>query len=306
MQRKKVTRATLAELAQKKEIIAFEMQKTFVGCGDGTYGNPFTFDEFQRFGGGSNIYYYNESGELCCNLPEITVTGGTSTAYSGDMSYTGGTAYQGGSNKFTGEYYYYNQGGEIRCDLEDVTVVVGGSQTKDDTLNSNGSSNSVGVDIIDLMNRLNDVTSSVSAGLENTGQTRIGSNYKVYFASSKGVFYGNQYVSTGSLVKIGGKIGRITGVVGVTLGAGQVAYAVYEDGGEFGEKAKEATGKFVGGSVGAVSGAWAGGKTGTFIGLLIAGPVGAAVGGFIGGSIGGIVGGIIGENIGKDTFNTSE
>lgn len=107
MQRKKVTRATLAELAQRKEIIAFEMQKTFVGCGDGTYGNPFTFDEFQRFGGGSNIYYYNESGELCCNLPEITVTGGTNTSYDGGTSSNGniggyqGGSYSGGTNTVT-------------------------------------------------------------------------------------------------------------------------------------------------------------------------------------------------------------
>lgn len=47
-------------------MISFEMQKTFVGGGDGSFGNPFTFEEYQRFGGEGAVYYYNNNNELCC------------------------------------------------------------------------------------------------------------------------------------------------------------------------------------------------------------------------------------------------
>ena len=45
---KKLTRKTLAELSQQKELLTIEMQKTFIGGGDGTFHNPYTFEEYKH------------------------------------------------------------------------------------------------------------------------------------------------------------------------------------------------------------------------------------------------------------------
>ena len=112
MQRKKLTHATLSELAQQKEVITYKLQRTFVGGGDGSFGNPFTFDEYQRFDGGGTVYYYDNTGELSCNLPGVTINGGTSYVGGSDNSYNGGTYYTGGTDNYQGGTEGY-QGGTI-------------------------------------------------------------------------------------------------------------------------------------------------------------------------------------------------
>lgn len=72
---KKLTRKTLAELSQQKELLTIEMQKTFIGGGDGTFHNPYTFEEYKHCGRESEVYYINESGQLSYNLPEVVVVG---------------------------------------------------------------------------------------------------------------------------------------------------------------------------------------------------------------------------------------
>ncbi len=72
---KKLTRKTLSELSQQKELLTIEMQKTFIGGGYGTFHNPYTFEEYKHYGGGSEVYYLNEFGQLSYNLPEVVVVG---------------------------------------------------------------------------------------------------------------------------------------------------------------------------------------------------------------------------------------
>lgn len=72
---KKLTRKTLSELSQQKELLTIEMQKTFIGGGDGTFHNPYTFEEYKHYGGVSEVYYLNELGQLSYNLPEVVVVG---------------------------------------------------------------------------------------------------------------------------------------------------------------------------------------------------------------------------------------
>ena len=82
---RKLTRKSLTELSQQKEILSAEKLKTFIGGGNGTYYNPYTFEEYKQFDGKSEGYYINESGQLSYNLPEIVVTGHQSR-YNGNTS----------------------------------------------------------------------------------------------------------------------------------------------------------------------------------------------------------------------------
>lgn len=105
MKRKKITRATLSELAQTKEIISYNLLKTYVGGGNGSFGSPYTYDEYLQYGGGSSVYFYNGDHELCYCLPEVIVMGGSNAFYNGGTSsggyaagYQGGSYYDGGTD----------------------------------------------------------------------------------------------------------------------------------------------------------------------------------------------------------------
>jgi RHS repeat-associated protein len=154
----------------------------------------------------------------------------------------------------------------------------------------------------------NDVVDNIGNSLEsNAGLTRIGSNSKLYFETSKGgVFKGNQYVKTASLAKYGSKIGRVTGPVGHVVSAAQIVHGVHQDDWQFGYNAQVATAGVVGGMAGAWAGAEAGalvgGKIGAVIGACFGGvgaAPGAVIGGFIGGVAGGIAGGYYGGELGE-------
>jgi LysM repeat protein len=132
----------------------------------------------------------------------------------------------------------------------------------------------------------------------NMGVTTLGSNSKLYFVTSTGhVFRGNQYVTTTSLAKVGGRAGKILGPIGIVLSLAQIGYGVYQDGWRFAYYAQKATasvaGGLAGGFVGAKLGASAGAVIGAAIGVWFFG-VGAAPGAAIGGFIGGIIGGVAG------------
>ena len=156
--------------------------------------------------------------------------------------------------------------------------------------------------VLDNANKAGDLAGGVTNGLAATGLTRIGSNSKLYFETLKGgVFYGNKYVSTTSLTKLGASIGRYAGPFGYVVNAGQIGYGVYQDGGNFGNNAKVATA----GAAGSIAGAWAGAAVGAKGGAAIGGAIGvfffgvgaapgAAIGGFVGGLGGSLVGGYYG------------
>lgn len=66
------------------------------------------------------------------------------------------------------------------------------------------------------INDINDVLSGFADGLENTGKTRISNKFKLYTEKNNGyVFYGNQYVKTYSLLKIGKRLTLVTNILGV-------------------------------------------------------------------------------------------
>lgn len=93
MKRKKLTRKTLAELSKQNEVLSVELQKTFIGGGNGTFHSPYTFEEYKHYGGGSGVYYINGSGMLSYNLSEVEVVGHRG-GYSGN---SGAPVYSGGS-----------------------------------------------------------------------------------------------------------------------------------------------------------------------------------------------------------------
>lgn len=65
------------------------------------------------------------------------------------------------------------------------------------------------------INDINDVLSGFADGLENTGKTRISNKFKLYTEKNNGyVFYGNQYVKTYSLLKIGKRLTLVTNILG--------------------------------------------------------------------------------------------
>lgn len=68
------------------------------------------------------------------------------------------------------------------------------------------------------INDINDVLSGFADGLENTGKTRISNKFKLYTEKNNGyVFYGNQYVKTYSLLKIGKRLTLVTNILGGLL-----------------------------------------------------------------------------------------
>ena len=51
---RKLTKASLSELAESKEIISFLEQKSYVGGGSGTTTDPYTQNEFETIVGNGN------------------------------------------------------------------------------------------------------------------------------------------------------------------------------------------------------------------------------------------------------------
>jgi len=86
--------------------------------------------------------------------------------------------------------------------------------------------------------------------------------------------------------------GTITTVV---FGGYDILEGMNQDGGQYGQNARIATGRTVGGAFGA----WGGAKMGAGIGFVIGGPVGSLAGGIIGGIAGGLYGSREGENFVK-------
>jgi hypothetical protein len=127
------------------------------------------------------------------------------------------------------------------------------------------------------------------------GNSTVGSNGKFYWhAAGERGFYGNQYVSTTNLAKVGRTITKITGPVGMTLG-GVDAYVGYlKDGGKIGYHTARATANYAGEWAGATAGAALGAKAGFAVGVWFCG-AGAAPGIVIGSMVGGAAGGIAGS-----------
>lgn len=149
------------------------------------------------------------------------------------------------------------------------------------------------------INDINDVLSGFSDGLDNTGETRISNKFKLYVKKNNGyVFYGNQYVKTYSLWKIGRKLTVVTNVIGGLLDGAELL-SLYLKEGEFGNETQKATAKIAGGVLGAAAGAILGSSV---VGLLALTGVGAVVAAFLATGIGSYLGSEVGEDISVDIF----
>lgn len=157
------------------------------------------------------------------------------------------------------------------------------------------------------INDINDVLSVFSDGLTNTGKTRISNKFKLYFEKNNGyVFYGNQYVKTYPLEKIGKRLSKGLKFVGGIFDFIEIQNAFKEDGDVVGEKTKKTIVK--------IGGSYAGGALGSSVGIIIGttvlgiltGGVGIpavlAIGSFFGAAVGGYVGGEIGEDISVELY----
>ena len=96
---RKLTKASLSELAKSKDIISFREQRCYVGGGNGTRHAPYSIEEFNALIGNSSW----NGGWVQDNEKDIPVyIGGTLTktdeAYNGGTNFSGGTQYAGGSN----------------------------------------------------------------------------------------------------------------------------------------------------------------------------------------------------------------
>lgn len=153
------------------------------------------------------------------------------------------------------------------------------------------------------INDINDVLSGFADGVENTGKTRISNKFKLYFEKNNGyVFYGNQYVKTYPLKKIGKRLSKGLKFVGGIFDFIEIQNAFKEDGDVVGEKTKKTIvkigGSYLGSSVGILIGT-------TVLGVLTGGigiPAVVAIGSFFGAVVGGYVGGEIGEDISVELY----
>ena len=121
---RKLTKASLSELAESKEIISFRDQKSYVGGGNGTLLDPYSNEEyFQCYRmTDPNGYYWGSTGGIYKHGELVQING--TYDYAGNTNYTGGTNYDGnthytggtnydGNNYYSGnnEYSYNNNGG---------------------------------------------------------------------------------------------------------------------------------------------------------------------------------------------------
>ncbi|OJX28472.1 MAG: hypothetical protein BGO86_07635 [Chryseobacterium sp. 36-9] len=153
-------------------------------------------------------------------------------------------------------------------------------------------------DFLNDAGNFNDFYDSMGSSLaSNAGNTRMGTNGRIYFPNTNGrVFYGNQYVRTLSWSEYGSRIGKYTGPFGKAINAGKIVYGASQDGWTYGHNAKVATAGVIGGLAGAEVGAVAGAKVFGAIGSFV-GPEGTLIGGIVGGLIGGFAGGYYGGEV---------
>lgn len=109
MNKRKLTRESLAELAMRMPVLSEEVQSSFIGGGDGTYNNPYTYEEYLSLHNPTQVFYLN-SGTLCYDLPDVVVvgqSGGISGSVSGGVS---GSVSGNVTNSNTGNGVYYPWG----------------------------------------------------------------------------------------------------------------------------------------------------------------------------------------------------
>ncbi|MCG2792871.1 MAG: hypothetical protein L6262_04905 [Weeksellaceae bacterium] len=198
----------------------------------------------------------------------------------------------GGSNTYSG--YVSNGEAHISGDLGIMHEI----KIKGHDDNSFG-------DFLGDAGNINDFYDSMGGSLaSNAGNTRIGTNGRIYFPNTNGrVFFGNQYVRTLSWAEYGSKIGKIAGPLGYVINGAKIANGMSQDGWKYGKNAEVATAGAAGGMagawMGAEAGAWAGMKAGAAVGVWVEGwgaAPGAAIGGIVGGLIGSFAGGYYGGN----------
>lgn len=137
-------------------------------------------------------------------------------------------------------------------------------------------------------NGSNTVGGVATAFQKEHANSRIGTNGIFYIgADGKRPFYGNQYVSTYSMKKIGNRVSRGLNVISFGCGVYDFCQGVQADGNTIGYNTIRAVVTDVGTWAGSYAGALAGAKFGGSIGCL-APPWGPILGGVIGGVVGGI------------------
>lgn len=110
---KKLTRKRLADLAKVMPILNYKTQKILIGGGDGSFGNPYTYEEYLHLQNHTQLYYLDAEGSLCYDLSDIEVYG-LSGSYlfsegSGIINSSGyvgvSGSYEDLSNNGSGNYY---------------------------------------------------------------------------------------------------------------------------------------------------------------------------------------------------------
>ena len=96
---RKLTKASLSELAKSKEIISFREQKSYVGGGTGTRNDPYSIEEYNSLIDKSN---WNGGWVLKDQDSNPIYVGGTQAdteeSYNGGTDFSGGTKYNGGTD----------------------------------------------------------------------------------------------------------------------------------------------------------------------------------------------------------------
>ena len=105
---RKLTKASLSELAESKEIISFREQKSYVGGGNGTLLDPYSNEEyFQCYRmTDPNGYYWGSTGGIYKHGELVQING--TYDYAGNTNYTGITNYAGNTNYIGGTNYAGN------------------------------------------------------------------------------------------------------------------------------------------------------------------------------------------------------
>lgn len=81
MIKRRLTRESLTELAKRMPVLSEDMQRSYVGGGDGTFGNPYSYQEYLQLNSPRQVYYLNESGNLTYALSESVVIAYRGTEY---------------------------------------------------------------------------------------------------------------------------------------------------------------------------------------------------------------------------------
>lgn len=276
MYKRKLTRESLAELAKRMPVLSEEVQSTFIGGGDGSFNDPYTFEEYSKLHNPTQVFYLNDSGTICYDLPDIVVvgqSGGISGSVSGGVS---GSISGNMTNSNTGNGIYYPWGsldGNYGDD-EFLSWLYGGGGSNDPTL-----------PYFDGTENFTDDLSIVGNSMkENAGKARFGSDGKFRFVTKNGgVFFGNQYVTTTSLKEIGNVIGKYAGGAAFLITVYNVGATWINEGAEAGLKEGAI-------AAGGMAGGWMGLKVGAAIGTAVCPGPGTAAGVFVG-TLAGIIAG---------------